>query len=61
MNKLPESVVLLAVGLGSFCLFFPCFLAFWFLRYLLSEIARLEAQIVLLSEKQGLPYERFDA
>jgi hypothetical protein len=61
MNKLPESVVLLAVGMGGFCLFFPFFLALLFLRYLLSEVARLESQIALLSEKQGLPYDRPDA
>jgi hypothetical protein len=48
MNELPESIVLLAVGMGGFCLFFPCFLALLFLRYLLSEVARLEAQIALL-------------
>lgn len=58
MDKLPESVVLLSVGLGCFCLFFPWFLATFFLRFLLSEIARLDAQITHLSERQGLPYER---
>src|SRR5947199_7527399 len=48
MDDLPESIVLLAIGIGCFWLFFPVFLALLFLRYLLSEIARLEAQIALL-------------
>ena len=51
INKLPVSVVFLAVGLGSFCLCFPFFLALYFLRYLLDEISRLEAQIASLSQK----------
>jgi hypothetical protein len=60
MNKLPESVVLLAVGMGGFCLFFPWFLALYLSRYFLSELERLDAQIASLSEKQGLPYDHPD-
>ena len=52
INKLPVSVVFGAVGLGSFCLFFPFFLALYFSRYLLDEISRLEAQIASLSQKR---------
>src|ERR1700733_13081514 len=44
IDKLPVSVVYLCVGIGGFCLFFPFFLALTFLRYLLLEVARLEAR-----------------
>jgi hypothetical protein len=45
IKKLPQSVVFLAVGLGGFSLFFPWFLALYCVRWVLSELARIDQKI----------------
>ena len=45
IGKLPVSVVLLGVGLGASCFFFPFFLALYCVRWVLSELRRLEQKI----------------
>jgi hypothetical protein len=45
IDELPVSVVMLGVGLGGFVLFFPMFLALYGMRWVLSEIRRLEKVI----------------
>lgn len=42
IDKLPVSVVMLAVGFGAFALFYPCFMALYCVRWVLSEFRRLE-------------------
>lgn len=42
IDKLPVSVVMLAVGFGAFALFFPWFIALYCVRWALSEFRRLE-------------------
>lgn len=42
IDKLPVSVVMLAVGFGASALFFPCFIALYCVRWVLSELRRLE-------------------
>lgn len=46
IDKLPVSVVMLGVGLGAFALFFPWFLALYCVRWVLSEVRRLENTIL---------------
>jgi hypothetical protein len=53
IDKLPVSVVMLSVGLGAFCLFFPFFLALYCVRWVLSELRRLE-QTIDHEKKSGI-------
>ena len=50
IDKLPVSVVMLAVGFGAFALFFPWFIALVCVRWALSEFRRLEN---VISDQNG--------
>ncbi|CAN5910177.1 hypothetical protein BH11VER1_BH11VER1_10010 [soil metagenome] len=45
LKTLPESGVIMAVGMFAFCLFFPWFTALYFARHLLFSVRKLEVEL----------------